>query len=89
MIRLGRCVTCVCLVALLALTGCATWAATQHAIVKVNYPHGYGETLTQSPHEHEQAMANVSARDTRALVEDLDLLFLTDRPTRLTRWHDR
>jgi hypothetical protein len=33
--------------------------------------------------------ATVAEHDARALIEDLDLLFMTDRPSRLSRWHDR
>ena len=79
----------ICLVGTLVLSGCASWAATQRAAVRFNYPHSSGETLGQSPHEHYHAATRVSAIDTRAIVEDLDLLFMTDRPTRLTRCHDR
>jgi hypothetical protein len=80
----------VCLAgALCTLMGCASWTAAQRATLQIQYPHAYGETLTQSPHEHYHAISRVSAIDARALVEDLDLLFLTERPSRLSRWHDR
>ena len=38
-----------------------------------------------------QARATVPMfyQDERALIDDLDLLFLTDRPSRLTRWLSR
>jgi hypothetical protein len=82
--------TAVCCVAVaLLLSGCATWSATQRATVDLNYPHAKGELLGQSAEAHYHVVRGVSARDTHALVDDLDLLFLTDRPTRLTRWHDR
>ena len=75
--------------ALVTLSGCASWSASQRAMLRFNYPHAGSETLTQAPDEHYHVISRVSATDARALVEDLDLLFLTDRPTRLTRWHDR
>jgi len=53
------------------------------------YPHSSGGTLTKTPEDHGEAVRNVAERDANALIEDLDLLFMTDRPTRLTRWHDR
>lgn len=75
--------------AVLTLAGCANWSAAQHRMVKLNYPHAGSETLTQSPHEHYHTISRVSFIDARALVEDLDLFFMTDRPSRLNRWQDR
>jgi hypothetical protein len=48
-----------------------------------------GCTLTQTSREHSRQVKTVASHDARALVEDLDIFFQTDRPTRLTRWHDR
>ncbi len=48
-----------------------------------------GCTLTRSSREHSRQIDQVADRDARAIVEDIDILFMTDRPTRLTRWHDR
>jgi len=53
------------------------------------YPHANKVTLGQSAHEHERQVMRVREHDRRLLVEDLDLLFQADRPTRLTRWHVR
>lgn len=53
------------------------------------YPHSSTETLAQDPHEHQHSVSMSLEQDRRALAEDLDLLFMTDRPTRLTRWHSR
>ena len=73
----------------LVLSGCATWAQFQRDTVDWAYPHAAGESLSQTPEDHYQMAARISAHDARALVEDLDIFFLTDRPTRLTRWHGR
>jgi hypothetical protein len=70
------------------VAGCASWADTQRATVSLNYPHASGESLTQSSDEHYRQVSRVSAHDSRALMDDLDVFFLTDRPTRLTRWHE-
>lgn len=68
---------------LMVLNGCmgahSTWM----------YPHAGTETLGQTSAEHRQHVAVVLEQHRRALNEDLDLLFMTDRPTRLTRWHGR
>jgi len=53
------------------------------------YPYAESETLVQTPDEHRQQVLTSVEQDRRALNEDLDLLFMTDRPTRLTRWHGR
>jgi len=80
----------VCLgVALFTVSGCAAWASSQRALLRMNYPHAGNETLTQSPQEHYHSATRVSLIDTLGLVEDMDLLFMTDRPTRLSRWQDR
>ncbi len=68
---------------LLTLTGCmgarSSWM----------YPHGGTEGLAQTPDEHRNQVARVLEQDRRAIAEDLDLLFMTDRPTRLSKWHSR
>ncbi len=51
------------------------------------YPHAGTETLGQTSDEHRQHVSAVLEQDRGALKEDLDILFMTDRPTRLTRWH--
>lgn len=48
-----------------------------------------GPTLTQSTGEHMHTISGVIDMDTRALFYDLDMLYMTRRPTRLTPWHDR
>lgn len=37
--------------------------------------------------EHNQAVIRIADQDRRAFIDDLDIVFMTDRPTRLTRWH--
>ena len=89
MARLVRCTLAACLLITLAVPGCAVFTRSPRSTVVLNYPHATEATLTRTPQEHYQHVSNVSAHDARALVEDLDLLFLTDRPSRLTRWHSR
>lgn len=48
-----------------------------------------GPTLTQSTGDHMHTISTVIDQDRRALFGDLDMLFQTDRPSRLSRWHDR
>jgi hypothetical protein len=48
-----------------------------------------GPTLTQSTGDHMHSINAVIDQDLRAFYHDLDLLYQTDRPTRLTPWHDR
>ena len=84
MLRYARYAIVACSLLVVAALGCAP-----RSTVALDYPHAPYGNLTQSPHEHYQAVSNVAAQDRAALVEDLDVLFLTDRPTRLTRWHAR
>ena len=48
-----------------------------------------GPTLTQSKGDHMHSISAVIDRDARAFFHDMDLLYQTERPTRLTPWHDR
>lgn len=64
--------------------GCASPQAR-----KIYYPHSGFEMLGESPDEHHHRIVLIADRDRRALAEDLDVFFLTDRPSRLTRWHSR
>jgi len=61
-------------------TGC--WTASSR-------PHTCMETLAETPDEHFHRSDMNYDRDRRALAEDLDLLFLTERPTRLSKWHGK
>ncbi len=49
----------------------------------------YTPTLTQSAHEHAHQWKSVARRDRLALNEDIDAVLQTDRPSRLTKWHDQ
>jgi len=53
------------------------------------YPASSTDNLAETPEEHRQRVARILERDRQALNEDLDLLFQTDRPTRLTHWKAR
>ena len=48
-----------------------------------------GPTLTQSTGDHMHTISAVIDHDQRALFYDLDMLYMTRRPSRLTPWHDR
>jgi hypothetical protein len=72
----------------LVAAGCASDPQPSGVALHLQYPHASTTTLAQSPHEHRQTVAHVKFIDSRALMEDLDILFMTERPTRLTRWHD-
>ena len=89
MARFLRCTLAVGVLVSVILPGCAASTHPPKALVFLTYPHAASPTLTQSPHEHFQYISSIAAQDEKALVEDLDLLFLTDRPSRLTRWHSR
>ncbi len=46
-------------------------------------------TLSESSRERSHRLSQVSRRDRLALTEDIDFITLSDRSSRLTRWHDR
>jgi hypothetical protein len=89
MARFARRLLAACAVIALLLPGCAAMTRSPRSTVLLNYPHATEANMTQSPEEHYRYISDIAAHDARALVEDLDLLFMTDRPTRLTRWHSR
>lgn len=53
------------------------------------YPHKDQGNFALSGDDHRHAIARILEVDRRGLIEDLDYFFLTDRPSRLTRWHSR
>lgn len=44
------------------------------------------ETLNMSKSEHQHLYERDVYHDVRTLPDDIDLLFMLDRPTRLSRW---
>ncbi len=80
------------LVCVILSTGCNVGLLTAHtanAGKMVMMSQGLGPTLTQSAGEHLHVINATIDMDRRALFEDLDILYQTDRPTRLTRWIER
>lgn len=43
----------------------------------------------ETPGDRMHTLRQVANQDSRALVDDLDYFFMTDRPSRLSRWHNR
>ena len=81
MMRKTGCMLVVTALTSLGLAGCASKTATN-----IYYPHSTFANMTQSPHEHYQSVSSIAAQDRRALIDDLDIFFMTGRPTRLSRW---
>jgi len=71
------------------LTAAGAAGCTSRASQLWVHAHRYGETLGQTSEEHNQMAIQVADHDRRALMDDLDLVFMTDRTSRLTRWHSR
>ncbi len=89
MARSARLTLAAGILVLCTVSGCATWSRTPAPLVMANYPHAAEANMTQSPHEHFNQVRNIAAQDGLMLSEDIDLLFMTDRPSRLNRWHTR
>ena len=66
-----------------------SWGCTSTKGQSWPYVHERTETLTETPAEHQHRVHTVANRDAKAIAEDLDILFMTDRPSRLNRWQDR
>jgi hypothetical protein len=86
---LSRIITLAVVGLALTLSGCAVATHTSETSRAIFYPHKNAETLTQTSEEHRQMVRAVAERDSKGLIDDLDVLFMTDRPTRLTRWHTK
>lgn len=83
MARLFRCACgTALLVGILTLPACS-----KPTMMKIFYPHADNATLGQTGEEHYNRVSRDWEHDRRLLQEDLDLLFMTDRPSRLTKWH--
>lgn len=74
---------------LVLLSGCGGLTKPPHWSTGVRNISAGQESLSQSADDHYESAHNVHRHDGRALVEDMDLITMTDRPSRLTRWHDR
>jgi len=84
------------LLVMVALSGCVagcTVGRATHTVADAGkvfmVSQDLGPTLTQSSGEHMHVITAVIDRDARAFFHDLDMLYMTERPTRLTPWHDR
>lgn len=87
MTRALRCLLLACLLSPVAIAGCAS---SPHEMSSPwLYPNAGLETATESSDDHFHRVARVLDLDTRLLADDLDLLFMTERSTRLSRWHGR
>ena len=69
---------------LLAIPACSS---TKY--VDTWYGNADNEGMGETGDEHFHRVVQVEEARRRALVDDLDFFFQTDRPSRLTRWHER
>lgn len=88
MARAFRCFVIACLLAPVVLSGCAAGSPHNMSTTWL-YPHAIMQTAGEAPDDHHYRVSRILSLDTRLLADDLDLLFMTDRSTRLSRWHDR
>ena len=80
--RMARVGICVLAVASAGAIGCTSRGSQLWV-----YPHRNAETLAQSKEDHNRAVIGVADHDRRAIIDDLDIVYMTDRPSRLSRWH--
>ena len=89
MIRFTRLILVAGLVATWGLAGCASAGNAHDASSTWAYSYGQQWTLAEEQDDHDYRIAHIRVLDKRALAEDIDLLFMNDRSSRLTLWHDR
>ncbi len=77
--------------AILMSAGCTGRAMANTAYVGkiIMMRHDLGPTTTQSTGDHLHSINASIELDQRAFFDDLDMLYQTERPTRLTRWTER
>ncbi len=83
---------CLAWIGLFSVSGCATGrnvGYVGYAGKIIMNAHDLGPTMTQRTGEHMHDISTVIDYDARAIFDDLDMLYQTDRPTRLTRWIER
>ena len=64
-------------------------ACSSQKYVDTWYGHADNESIGETGEEHFHRVTRIEDSRRRALNSDLDYLFQTDRPSRLTRWHTR
>ena len=74
---------------IMVATMAAGWGCSSRAQMDWLYVHKNMETTGETPEEHRERVYRTLEQDRRMMADDLDLLFMTERPSRLTRWHSR
>lgn len=73
-----------CALGVILATGCSQATRT-----RLHYPYSEQVTTGETSAEHYARVLRSASHDRRLLADDLDLFFMTDRPTRLTRWQGK
>lgn len=73
----------------LLLVGALAGGCTERSKILWKYPHAERETLSETSQEHFHRVSRVDQWDRQAISEDLDVFFMTDRPSRLSKWHSK
>jgi len=64
-------------------------ACSSEKFVDTWYPNADNPGIGETGDEHFHRTVRIEDSRRAELSEDLDLLFMTDRPSRLSRWHTR
>lgn len=67
--------------------GALTFGCSTERVTKMRF-HSNNAGIGENPDEHYNRLFRQETHARRALVDDLDVLFLSERPSRLTRWHE-
>ena len=80
----------VALLILMANSGCGLLVAEQaYWKQRVYKTFSQDTNSSQSPADRMHTQRQVVNQDARALVDDIDFILMRERPSRLSRWHNR
>jgi hypothetical protein len=64
-------------------------ACSSHEFVDTWHFHADNPGMGETGDEHFHRVVRIEDTRRAGMTHDLDLLFMTDRPSRLTRWHEK
>lgn len=86
-----RCMLTAAILAVVAASGCAAMSSAQDVYWARSFDRArYQDTNSgQTAADRLHIVRRVVDQDARGMVDDLDFIMMWDRPSRLTRWHNR
>ena len=80
----------VVLLVMMMTSGCGLIVSEQaYAHQRLHKAFWQDTNSSQSPADRMHTQRQVANQDARAIVDDLDFILMRERPSRLSRWHNR